>query len=70
MRVVCFLFIIFWTSICAEAQNSRYGYTNGSSIILRDNHSTSSSKLTSLKKGESLEILDEFYPTNNTNEAI
>lgn len=70
MRVVCFLFIIFWTSIYAEAQNSRYGYTNGSSIILRDNHSTSSSKLTSLKKGASLEILDEFYPTNNTNEAI
>ena len=57
-------------SISSEAQYGRYGYTNGSSVILRSNHSTSSSRLTSLKKGEELEILDEYYPTNNTNEAI
>lgn len=70
MKVFGLLLIMLLASISTKAQYSRYGYTNGSSIILRSNHSTSSAKITSLKKGESLEILDEYYPTNNTNEAI
>lgn len=70
MKAIGFLMMLFLVSFSAKSQQSSYGYTNGSSIILRANHSTSSAKLLSMKKGESLEILDEFYPTNNTNEAI
>ena len=70
MRAIRLLMMMLLVSFSSIAQNGTYGYTNGSSVILRSNHSTSSTKITSLKKGESLEILDEFYPTNNTNEAI
>ena len=66
-QIVLFLLVISFQWASAQ---SRYGYTNGSSIMLRSNHSTTAPKIKTLKKDEELEILDEYYPTNNTNEAI
>ena len=70
MKKILLLFFLFVSVFKADAQYSRYGYPNGSGVILRSNHSTSAAKIRSLKKGESLEILDEYFPTNNNNEAI
>lgn len=67
--ILCLSLFLIGFFVTANGQY-QYGYTTGSSVILRSNHSTSSTKIMSLKRDESLEILDEYSPTNNTNEAI
>jgi hypothetical protein len=42
----------------------------GNSVILRGDHSTTANKVTSMKKGDGLVILDEFIPDGNYGEAI
>lgn len=70
MKKYSTLILLLFSLIGNVYSQNRYGHTTGSSVILRSNHSTSSTKIMSLKKDETLEILDEFNPTNNTNEAI
>ncbi|GHT76498.1 hypothetical protein FACS189463_1710 [Bacteroidia bacterium] len=46
-----------------------YAYINGTKVIMRASHSTTSSKLGFFDEGEKLQILDEYTPSNS-DEAI
>ncbi|MFM7681940.1 MAG: hypothetical protein ACKO7P_04270 [Bacteroidota bacterium] len=46
------------------------GRITGNSVILRADHSTTAAKVTSMKKGQGVIILDEYAPEGNGGEAI
>jgi len=52
--------------------NSNFGDAtiSGTSVIMRSNHSTSAQVKGKFKSNERVLILDEFNPSNNSNEAI
>jgi len=71
MKKTLFLVVLYFLSVNAYCQyDYDYGYINGSGVTLRSDHSTTASKIRTLKRGEDVDILDEFAPTNNSNQAI
>ena len=53
-----------------SANNINIGYTKGTNVIMRDNHSTQSKVIGSFKNsGERITILDSYYP-NNSGETL
>ncbi|MDG4950769.1 SH3 domain-containing protein [Weeksellaceae bacterium KMM 9724] len=58
----------FATKKTIEKENN-YGVITGNKVIIRSNHTTKSNNMGNYVKGERVEILDEYYPANNT-EAI